>query len=345
MVPDFLQELLLSNSISGNETEIERKIYRHMSGHADSVQVDELGTVTAAVNPDAGFRVLLTGHADEIGLIVTDVTPDGFLKVSNLGGVYSTCYPGHKVRVHTKEGIVYGAVVNTRSLCKQEGLKATDLTIDIGALDREDALQTVSLGDTVNFDTDFRCLRNGRISGRALDDRLGAYIVMEALTRAREQGVQIGAFSASTVGEETTGAGAYFAASRVAPRLAIAVDVTYATDYPGASTAETGTVGIGKGPVLCNSPAVHKGLNAALADAARKEGISIQYEAAGGRTGTDGDVMMKTGKGVPFALVSIPLRYMHCPDEVASLQDVEDCVRLLTRFLCDCREDMVLLPF
>ena len=131
MNQDFLMELLRSNSVSGNETEIEKKIYDHMLPIADAVTVDELGNVTAAVNPDAPFRVLMTGHADEIGLMVTAVTADGFLKVTNIGGIYTTCYPGHKVRVHTKNGILYGAVVNTRELCKKEGLKSSDLTIDM----------------------------------------------------------------------------------------------------------------------------------------------------------------------------------------------------------------------
>ena len=203
MNKDFLMELLCSNGVSGSEAEIEKKIYDRMMLIADVVSVDEMGTVTAVVNPQAPFRVLMTGHADEIGLMVTAVTSDGFLKVTNIGGVYATTYPGHKVRIHTGKGIIYGAVVNTRELCKKEGLKASDLTIDIGAVDREDALKAVSLGDTVNFDTDVRELLNGRITGRAMDDRVGAYIVMEALTLAKERGASVGVYAAATTGEET----------------------------------------------------------------------------------------------------------------------------------------------
>ena len=189
MDKEFLYALLNSNSVSGSETEIEKKIYDHMLPIADAVCVDEMGTVTAVLNPEAPFKVLLTGHADEIGLMVTAVTSDGFLKVTSIGGVYATTYPGHKVRIHTKNGIVYGAVVNTRELSKKEGLKSSDLTIDIGATDKEDALKAVSLGDTVNFDTDVRELLNGRITARAMDDRVGAYIVMEALKLAKQKGV------------------------------------------------------------------------------------------------------------------------------------------------------------
>ena len=345
MNEDFLMELLHSDSVSGSETEIEKKIYDHMRPIADSVSVDEMGTVTAVLNPDAPFRVLMTGHADEIGLMVTAVTPEGFLKVTNIGGVYATCYPGHKVRVHTKNGIVYGAVVNTRELCKKEDLKASDLTIDIGAIDKEDALKAVSLGDTVNFDTDVRELLNGRITARAMDDRVGAYIAMEALTIAKQKGVSIGVYAASTTGEETTGNGAYFTASRVRPNIAIAVDVTYTSDYAGIDTGLTGDISVGKGPVICNNPSIHKKVNEKLLEAAAKLGLSVQIEAANGRTGTDGDIIHRTGLGVPFALVSIPLRYMHCPDEVGSLKDIQDCAELLAQFLCDCTEDMNLKPF
>lgn len=345
MNKDFLMELLCSNGVSGSEAEIEKKIYDRMMPIADVVSVDEMGTVTAVVNPQAPFRVLMTGHADEIGLMVTAVTSDGFLKVTNIGGVYATTYPGHKVRIHTGKGIIYGAVVNTRELCKKEGLKASDLTIDIGAVDREDALKAVSLGDTVNFDTDVRELLNGRITGRAMDDRVGAYIVMEALTLAKERGASVGVYAAATTGEETTGNGAYFTASRVHPNIAIAVDVTYTSDYAGIDMGLTGDISVGKGPVICNNPSIHKKVNEKLLEAASKLNMPVQIEAANGRTGTDGDIMHCTCLGVPFALVSIPLRYMHCPDEVGSLKDIQDCAELLAQFLCDCSENMDLKPF
>lgn len=345
MNQNFLMELLCSNGVSGSETEIEKKIYDHMQTVTEHVSVDEMGTVTAVWNPDAAFKVLMTGHADEIGLMVTAVTPDGFLKVTNLGGVYATTYPGHKVRIHTKSGILYGAVVNTRELATKEGLKASDLTIDIGALDQADALKVVTLGDTVNFDTDVRQLLNGRISARAMDDRVGAFIVMEALAKAKEKGTSIGVYAASTVGEETTGNGAYFTASRIRPNIAIAVDVTYTSDYAGIDPGLTGNVCVGMGPVICNNPSIHKKVNEKLLNAARKLNMSVQIEAANGRTGTDGDIMHKTCLGIPFALISIPLRYMHCPNEVGSLQDIQDCIDLLAQFLCDCTEDMQLKPF
>ena len=341
----FLFDLLSTGSVSGNEAELEKKIYDYMQDKADQVTVDELGNVTAALNPGAAFKVLLAGHADEIGLMVSAVGSDGTLMVTKIGGIYPTTYPGHKVRIYTRNGVIYGAVANSREIAKNKDLEASSLRIDIGAKDREDALKYVELGDTVTFDTDVRELLNGCISGRALDDRVGAYIVMEALAEAKKKGASVGCYSVSTTGEETTGNGAYFSASRVKPNVAIAVDVTYTSDNCGISEAVTGSVAVGKGPVLCNNPSIHKKLNYLLRDCAEKLGMDVQTEAANGRTGTDGDTMHRTGIGVPFALVSIPLRYMHNPDEVGSLKDIQDCIDLLAEFLVSCTEDMNLKPF
>ena len=341
----FLYDLLATGSVSGNEAVLEKKFYDYMQDKADKVTVDELGNVTAAINTASSFKVLLAGHADEIGLMISAVGSDGMLMVTKIGGIYPTTYPGHKVRIYTENGILYGAVANSRDIAKKTELSTSDLRIDIGAKDREDALKYVALGDPVSFDTDVRELVNDCITGRALDDRIGAYIVMEALAKAKTLGASVGCYSVTTTGEETTGNGGYFTASRIRPNIAIAVDVTYTSDNCGISDAVTGAVSVGKGPVLCNNPSIHKKLNKILLECAKKLDMEVQIEAASGRTGTDGDTMHLTGIGVPFALVSIPLRYMHNPDEVASLRDIEDCINLLAEFFCACSEDMNLKPF
>ena len=345
MNKEFLFDLLSTGSVSGNEAELEKKIYDYMQDKADQVSVDELGNVTAALNPSASFKVLLAGHADEIGLMVTAVGSDGTLMVTKIGGIYTNTYPGHKVRIYTKNGVIYGAVANSREISRNKELKDSDLRIDIGAKDKEDALKYVELGDTVTFDTDVREMLNDCITGRALDDRIGAYIVMVALTEAKKKGAVVGCYSVTTTGEETTGNGAYFTASRVKPNIAIAVDVTYTSDNCGISEAVSGDVAVGKGPVICNNPSIHKKLNARLRECAKKLNMTVQTEAANGHTGTDGDTMHFTGIGVPFALVSIPLRYMHNPDEVGSLKDIQDCIDLLAEFFVSCSPDMDLKPF
>lgn len=341
----FLFDLLKTGSVSGNEAELEKKIYDYMQDKADLITVDALGNVTAAVNPDATFKVLATGHADEIGLMVSAIASDGTLMVTKIGGIYPTTYPGHKVRIYTKNGVIYGAVANSRDMAKNKDLKASSLRIDIGAKDREDAQKYVELGDTVTFDTDVRELLNDRITGRALDDRIGAFIVMEALAEAKKKGASVGCYAVATTGEETTGNGAYFSASRIQPDIAIAVDVTYTSDNCGISEAESGDISLDKGPVLCNNPSIHKKVNTQLRACARKLEMQLQTEAASGYTGTDGDVIHKTGLGVPFALVSIPLRYMHNPAEVGSLKDIQDCIDLLAEFFVSCTADMNLKPF
>ena len=264
MNKEFLLNLLKTGSVSGNETQLEKKIYDYMQDKADLVEVDELGNVTAAINPEASFKVLATGHADEIGLMVSAIGSDGMLMVTRIGGIYTTTYPGHKVRIYTKNGVIYGAVANSREIAKNKDLDASALRIDIGAKDRADAQKYVELGDTVTFDTDVRELLNSCITGRALDDRLGAFIVMEALAKAKAQGASVGCYAVATTGEETTGNGAYFSASRIQPNIAIAVDVTYTSDNCGISEADTGDIGLGKGPVICNNPSIHKKVNARL---------------------------------------------------------------------------------
>ena len=313
MNKEFLFEMLRTGSVDGNEAELEKKIFDYMQDKADEVTVDEMGNVTAAVNPSSPFKVLLAGHADEIGLMVSAVGEDGSLMVRKIGGVNVGTYPGHKVRIYTDKGIIFGAVANSREISGNKDLEASGLRIDIGATDRAEALKHVQLGDTVTFDTDVRELLNDRITGRSLDDRVGAYIVMEAIAEAKKRGASVGCYGVTTTGEETTGNGAYFTASRVRPDIAVAVDVTYTSDNCGISIAESGDISLGKGPVLCNNPTVHKKLNACLRSCAEKLGMNLQTEAASGRTGTDGDTIHLTGIGVPFALVSIPLRYMHNP--------------------------------
>lgn len=345
MNKEFLFEMLRTGSVDGNEAELEKKIFDYMQDKADEVTVDEMGNVTAAVNPSSPFKVLLAGHADEIGLMVSAVGEDGSLMVRKIGGVNVGTYPGHKVRIYTDKGIIYGAVANSREISGNKDLEASGLRIDIGATDRAEALKHVQLGDTVTFDTDVRELLNDRITGRALDDRVGAYIVMEAIAEAKKRGASVGCYGVTTTGEETTGNGAYFTASRVRPDIAVAVDVTYTSDNCGISIAESGDISLGKGPVLCNNPTVHKKLNVCLRSCAEKLGMNLQTEAASGRTGTDGDTIHLTGIGVPFALVSIPLRYMHNPAEVGSLKDIQECIDLLAEFLTACSEDMDLRPF
>lgn len=334
MDKQFLNGLLSRVSVSGCEEQGQDFLKEYMNAYADDIRTDEMGDVICVANPESPIRIMLSAHADEIGLLVTRITDEGRIQAIERGGIIQGTYPGQKVQIQTKSGIVYGAVEGYRDLYKKENLKAADFLIDIGAVSKEDAEQYVALGDTVVLDSGMRELVNGRITSRALDDKIGVFIIMEALKRAKEKGCKTGVYAAATVGEETTKNGAYWSSARIQPTLAIVVDVTYCTDYSGLSNpAEAGDVLLGGGPVLCNSPIVVKALNDRMTECADRIGIKTQREAASRLSYTDADQIHFTNQGVPIVLVSIPLRNMHTPGEIADMKDVENCIELIAEFL------------
>lgn len=329
----FLYQLLETPSVSGLEEAIQEIVVEHMEDVAERIDRDAISDVICVMNPDSPRKIMLSAHVDEIGLVISNITEDGMLQVVARGGISSSVYPGHSVCVKNEKGLVYGCVQSTKELLKKKELVASELLIDIGAVSEEDALASVSLGDCIVQDTQVRELKNGRISARGLDDRIGVYIIMEAFRRAKEKACSLGVYAASTVGEETTKNGAYWTAERIEPDLAIVVDVTYTSDYAGMQEGEAGRVHLGAGPVLCNVPLVPRYLNEEMEQCAKRRGITLQREAASGLTYTDGDKIHFSGKGVPTVLVSVPLRYMHMPSEVADLKDVEACIELIAEFL------------
>lgn len=334
MDKQFLNNLLNQISVSGCEEEGQNLLKEYMKNYADEIRTDDMGSVTCIANPNSPIRIMLSAHADEIGLLVTRINEAGRVQAIERGGIIQATYPGQKVRIQTKNGIVYGAIEGYRELYKKDDLKAADFLIDIGATSKEDAEKYVSLGDTIVLDTGMRELLNDRITARALDDKIGVFIIMEALKRAKEKGAEVGIYSAATVGEETTKNGAYWSSARIQPALAIVVDVTYCTDYSGLSNpAEAGDVFLGGGPVLCNSPIVVKALNERMVECAERIGIHTQREAASRLSYTDADQIHFSNQGVPTVLVSIPLRNMHTPAEVADMNDVSGCIELIAEFL------------
>lgn len=343
MNKEFLYTLLDSMSVSGNEISLQKKVIAEMTPHCDKILTDYTGNVISVINPDSDFKVLLAGHIDEIGLAVTHIQGDGMLKVCGVGGIAAGTYPGHQVVIWGKNGPVYGTVVHTSAHSKD--VKASDLTIDIGAKDGEDARKYVEEGDVAHLNTYHQEMLNGHLAARAIDDRGGAFIILEALKRAREKGCKIGVYAATTVGEETTMRGAHWAGSEVKADVAIAVDVTYAQDYPGTNPQESGNVQLGKGPVICNSSIANKKVNNLLKECAKAKDIPYQVESFMGRTGTDADKIHFSAGGTVTALLSLPLRYMHSPSEVCALSDIENAIELLAEFLCSIDKDTDIDPF
>lgn len=334
---DFLKTLLNTVSVSGNEEQNQKNALEYAKSFADVQVVDAVGNTISVVNPDAPCRVLLCGHMDEIGFRVTHIDDKGFVHVQKAGGVHPKLYMGQPMQIIHEDGDtlrkVNGVGAYTGELLDKEKAEDKDLVIDIGANSREEAAALVGAGDSVCADTSVRELMNDRFSCRALDDKTGAFVVLEAARLAAEKGVSCGVYVNTVVGEETTGRGAYFAAANVKPNCAIIVDVTWASDAPEGDPARTGEVKLGGGPVLCKSGMTNKAMNRLLEQIAAEKGIPLQYEVAGGRTYTDGDDVLKTGAGVPLALVSIPLRYMHSSVEVGSWRDLEQCIELIAEFL------------
>ena len=344
MNKEFLYTLLDQMSVSGHEIELQKKVIAEMKPHCDEIRTDYTGNVISVLNPEADFKVLLCGHIDEIGLIVTYIAENGLLHVAKSGGIYARVYPGHQVVVHGYNKKLIGTVINNKDMGKAE-LKDGDLIIDIGAKDAEDARKYVQEGDPIHLHTYHEEMLNGYLAARAVDDRGCAFIVLEALKRAKEKGCNIGVYAATTVGEETTMRGAHWAASRVKPNVAIAVDVTYAQDYPGTDPAESGDVKLGKGPVICNSSIANRKVNELLKVCAKENQIPYQMESFAGRTGTDADKMHFAGDGYVTALLSLPLRYMHSPSEVCHMDDIENAIELLAAFLCKINENTDIDPF
>ena len=344
MNKDFLYTLLDNMSVSGHEIPLQKKVIEEMTPYCDKILTDYTGNVTSVLNPDASFKVMLSAHIDEIGLIITHILESGMLKVSRVGGIRPHVYPGHQVVVYGYGQTLFGTVVNNSSMGKGD-LKDGDLTIDIGAKDKEDARKYVQEGDPIILKTYHSEMLNGYLSARGVDDRGCAFIILEALKRAKERGCKIGVYATTPVGEETTMRGAYWAGSRIKPDVAIAVDVTYAQDYPGTDPQESGDVSLGKGPVICNGSICNKKLNEFMKACAKTKEIPYQMESAIGRTGTDADILHKTGEGVVTALLSLPLRYMHSPSEVCHFDDIENAIELLTELLCTIDENTDLNPF
>lgn len=343
MNKDLFYTLLDNMSVTGYEIELQKKLIEHMTPHCDKIITDYTGNVICAINPDAPFKVMLAGHIDEIGLVVTNIQGNGYIRVTRAGGARPYCYPGNQMVIYGENGPIYGTVVCNEAVSKEP--KVSDIAIDIGAKDAEEAGKYVAVGDPVHVRTFRTELLGNLLCSRAIDDKGGVFIVMEALKRARERGCKIGVYAAATVGEEGTGRGAHWAGLGIDPNVAIAVDVTFAQDYPGGDPNSSGDIKLGAGPVICHSSLANKKINKLLMTCAKYKEIPYQAETFPGRTSTDADTLHLTCNGISTALLSLPLRYMHTPTEVCSLDDVENSINLLAEFLCRIDENTDIDPF
>ncbi|MEA1975333.1 MAG: M42 family peptidase [Bacillota bacterium] len=341
----FLEELLMTYSPSGSEENFQNKWIEYVKEYADEIRTDLSGNAIGIINPEADFKVLLAGHADEISFIVNYIDDNGFIYVQKSGGINPKLALGKRVKVlGTKE--VYGAVgvVAEHQGGAKDKLKVSDIFIDVGASSKKDLEGIIRVGDFVVYDVSYKHLMNNNIVARGLDNKTGSFIVAEVIRELSKENIDIGVYSVSTVSEETIKNGAYFAASQIKPDIAIAVDVTFATDYPGMNKCEHGDVKLGNGPVISMGSPINKVVNNIFVETAKEEKISLQYELTPAKTGTDADQLRVTGKGVATALMSLPLRYMHSPSEVVNMIDIENEIKLLVGSIKKIKRDIDLKP-
>jgi endoglucanase len=349
---EFLKRLLDAPGPSGFETAAAR-VWRAEAEHfADSVDVDVAGNSAATLGTGRP-RVMLAGHVDEIGVMITHVDEDGFLYVDGIGGWDPQVLIGQRIRFLTRKGHVVG-VVGKKPIHlmkpeeKEKAAKLQELWVDVGARDGAAALERgIRVGDPGVVDCSFLELGGGLFASRAVDNRIGAFVVLETL-RALAQGERAAAevIAVATTQEEIGyhGGGARARAFALDPQVAIAVDLTFSSDAPGIEKKQVGEHKLGSGPVLSRGSAIHPLVFERLAETAEREGIPYTIQASPRFTSTDADAIYLQRSGVATAVVSIPNRYMHSPNEVVSTEDIDATILLLAAFCRGLREGDDFIP-
>ncbi|MDQ6818647.1 MAG: M20/M25/M40 family metallo-hydrolase [Actinomycetota bacterium] len=337
-IPPLLESILTAAGPSGYESAPARAWRAGCAAFAE-VGSDHLGSSFARVPGTAGGLTLaVVGHIDEIGLHVTHIEDEGYLRFGQVGGWDSIVLVGQRVRLSTRSGSVAGVIGRKPvHLLKDEDRKKApelkDLHIDIGSRGAEESRELVRIGDVAVIDADPLELRDDLIVSRALDNRVGCYVAAEAARLvAAEGGAPGDVIALAVVQEETTFAGARTSAFRHRPDVAIAVDLTFATDQPGIELGQITKHTIGSGPVIGRGTTLHPRVFDLLHEAGEEHGIQFTIESLGRSTGTDADAVHLSRTGVPTGLVSVPSRYMHSPVELVSLRDVDAAARLIAEF-------------
>ena len=337
----FLERLLDAHGPSGFEVRPARVWREEAEGFADKVSVDVGGNSVALINPEGSPRVMLAGHVDEIGLQITHIDDAGFLYVDGIGGWDPQVLVGQRVTILVKGGDVPG-VVGKKPIHlitpeeREKASKLKELWVDVGASTRAEVVGLgIRVGDPMVIAGRMVRLAGDRIVSRAIDDRIGAFVVLEALRKLAQDRPRASVAAVATAQEEIgyTGGGARTSAYALDPQVAIAVDVTFATDVPDIEKKELGEHKIGGGPVLARGSACHPVVFDRLVEAAEAAGIPYSVQAQPKATRTDADAIFLSRAGVPTGLISIPNRYMHSPNELVSLSDVAHAINLIAEFV------------
>lgn len=335
---DFLKNLLKSPGPSGFE-QAPAKVWRDEAGtFADLVDWDVLGNSYAWLGQPEGPSVVIEGHIDEIGFIITYVDDEGFIWFDKIGGWDDQVVVGQRVLITSETGEVRGVIGKKaahllKPADRQKVTEVSDLWVDVGAANKAEALNRVQIGDPIVLDVEPLELTDDLWVSRSIDNRVGAFVALEALRLLADDRPAIPVVAVAATQEEINMSGALHLSFRVKPMVGIAIDVTHATDYPGSGKKTDNDVKLGGGPVLTRGSSINPRVFAGLRDAGVALEISTPIQAAGRASGTDADAMLRSGAGVAPGLVSIPNRYMHSPNEVISLKDLVDAARLIAGFV------------
>jgi putative aminopeptidase FrvX len=339
--PQFLIDLVTAIGPSGHEGPPAQVWRDHCTTFTDDVHGDQVGSSFARVkgtSAPGGPTLAIVGHIDEIGVHVSHIDDDGFLRFGQVGGWDPVQLVGQRITLVTRDGRIPGVIGRKPvHLLKEEDRKAVPelkaLHIDIGAASGEEARKLVRIGDVGVVDVGPVELPGGRITSRALDNRVGCYVAAEAARLVAEQGGAPGdVLAVAAAQEETTFAGSRTSAYALEPDLAIAVDVTFATDQPGIEVGEMTKHELGSGAVIARGTTLHPEIFERLHAAGEEGEIPFTVESIGRNTGTDADAIHVTRAGIPTGLVSVPLRYMHSPVELIAWQDADTAAKLIAAF-------------
>jgi putative aminopeptidase FrvX len=345
----FFYELVEAPSPSGFEEPAQDVYRKFVRKYSDDVKTDVHGNVIAFRKGRGKLKMMVSGHADEIGLMVNYIDGEGFVYSRPIGGVDVSLLPGLKVDIYTGKGKVRGVIGKKaiHMMEKEEQDKVPqlkDLWIDIGAKDKKQAQSIVSVGDPITFQLGVEELQNDLVLTKATDNKAGVFAAGALLKYLQNENIPVNLFCVSSVQEELGLRGARTSAFGIAPDLGLAFDVTLATDYPTTDKKKYGDISLNKGPVISRGANINPVIFKMLVETAAKKKINYQIEAAPKATGTDANIMQLTRSGVATGLVSFPNRYMHTPVEIVSLADIENAVKLAGEFVKKLNDRIVFTP-
>jgi putative aminopeptidase FrvX len=337
---EFLYEYLNNASPTGFESSGQQIWLDYLKPYISDQIVDVYGTAVGVINPKATYKVVIEAHADEISWFVNYITDDGYIYVRRNGGSDHQIAPSKRVNIHTERGMVKGVfgwpAIHVRDAAREEAPSLKNIFIDIGAANKKEVDDLgIHVGCVITFEDELMEMNKHWLVGRALDNRMGGFMIAEVARRLHENKKKLpyGLYVVNAVQEEIGLRGAEMISRRLKPDLAICTDVTHDTQSPMYNKRESGNLKAGNGPVVCYGPAVQNNVLKMVIETAQKRKIPFQRQAVSRSTGTDTDSFAYSAEGVASALISLPLKYMHTTVEMVHKDDVENVINLIYEFL------------